>query len=209
MGADRQHLLRRRCRRSPASTRCCASASSDICRRRACTEMANGSHGPSAAALGGKAYPITDHTFDVVVVGAGGAGLRASVGCAQAGLQTACITQGVPDPLAYRRGAGRHFRLARQHGAGRLALAHVRHRQGLRLARRPGRDRISLPQRARRGLRARPLGRAVLAHRGRQDLPAPVRRHDHRITARASPSAPAPPPTAPATRSCTRSTARR
>ena len=41
--------------------------------------MANGSQGPSAAALGGKAYPIADHTFDVVVVGAGGAGLgRAS-----------------------------------------------------------------------------------------------------------------------------------
>ena len=89
--------------------------------------------------------------------------------------------QGVPDPLAHRRGAGRHFRLARQYGAGRLALAHVRHRQGLRLARRPGRHRISLPQRARRGLRTRPLGRAVLAHRGRQDLPAPVRRHDHRL----------------------------
>ena len=39
----------------------------------------------------GKAYPITDHSFDVVVVGAGGAGLRATVGCAQAGLRTACI----------------------------------------------------------------------------------------------------------------------
>ena len=51
----------------------------------------NGSSVQSAPALGGKAYPITDHTFDVVVVGAGGAGLRASVGCAQAGLRTACI----------------------------------------------------------------------------------------------------------------------
>ena len=87
--------------------------------------------------------------------------------------------QGLPDPLAHRRGAGRHRRLARQHGRGRLALAHVRHRQGLRLARRPGRDRVSVPQRAGRRLRARALGPAVLAHRGRQDLPAPVRRHDH------------------------------
>jgi succinate dehydrogenase / fumarate reductase, flavoprotein subunit len=42
------------------------------------------------------AYPITDHTFDVVVVGAGGAGLRATVGCAQAGLKTACISKVFP-----------------------------------------------------------------------------------------------------------------
>jgi len=57
----------------------------------------NGSSARDAApALGGKAYPITDHTFDVVVVGAGGAGLRASVGCAQAGLRTACITKVFP-----------------------------------------------------------------------------------------------------------------
>ena len=44
----------------------------------------------------GKAYPITDHTFDVVVVGAGGAGLRATVGCSQAGLRTACISKVFP-----------------------------------------------------------------------------------------------------------------
>jgi succinate dehydrogenase / fumarate reductase, flavoprotein subunit len=56
----------------------------------------NGSSAQGAPALGGKAYPITDHTFDVVVVGAGGAGLRASVGCAQVGLRTACITKVFP-----------------------------------------------------------------------------------------------------------------
>ncbi len=56
----------------------------------------NGSNGASAPALGQKAYPITDHTFDVVVVGAGGAGLRASVGCAQAGLRVACISKVFP-----------------------------------------------------------------------------------------------------------------
>jgi len=43
-----------------------------------------------------KAYPIVDHTFDVVVVGAGGAGLRATVGCSQAGLRTACISKVFP-----------------------------------------------------------------------------------------------------------------
>ncbi len=50
----------------------------------------------STAAYAGQAYPITDHTFDVVVVGAGGAGLRATVGCSQAGLKTACITKVFP-----------------------------------------------------------------------------------------------------------------
>ncbi len=47
-------------------------------------------------AQNGKAYPITDHTFDVVVVGAGGSGLRATVGCSQAGLRTACVTKVFP-----------------------------------------------------------------------------------------------------------------
>ncbi len=56
----------------------------------------NGSSAQSAPAFGGKAYPIIDHTFDVIVVGAGGAGLRASVGCAQAGLRTACISKVFP-----------------------------------------------------------------------------------------------------------------
>ena len=35
-------------------------------------------------------YSIIDHEFDVVVVGAGGAGLRASLGMSAAGLKTAC-----------------------------------------------------------------------------------------------------------------------
>ncbi len=56
----------------------------------------NGSNGASAPALGQMAYPITDHSFDVAVVGAGGAGLRASVGCAQAGLRVACISKVFP-----------------------------------------------------------------------------------------------------------------
>jgi succinate dehydrogenase / fumarate reductase, flavoprotein subunit len=42
------------------------------------------------------AYPITEHTYDVVVVGAGGAGLRATLGCTAAGLDTACITKVFP-----------------------------------------------------------------------------------------------------------------
>ncbi len=42
------------------------------------------------------AYPIIDHTFDVVVVGAGGAGLRATLECARLGLKTACVTKVFP-----------------------------------------------------------------------------------------------------------------
>jgi len=53
-------------------------------------------NGGAAPAVNGGAYPIEDHTYDVVVVGAGGAGLRAVVGCAEAGLRTACITKVFP-----------------------------------------------------------------------------------------------------------------
>ncbi len=42
------------------------------------------------------AYPITDHSFDVIVVGAGGSGLRAALGASQAGLKTACISKVFP-----------------------------------------------------------------------------------------------------------------
>jgi succinate dehydrogenase / fumarate reductase flavoprotein subunit len=41
-------------------------------------------------------YAFTDHSYDVVVVGAGGAGLRATFGLAQAGLSTACLTKVFP-----------------------------------------------------------------------------------------------------------------
>src|SRR6202051_914411 len=42
------------------------------------------------------AYPIIDHNFDVVVVGAGGAGLRAALEAAKHGLKVACITKVFP-----------------------------------------------------------------------------------------------------------------
>ena len=42
------------------------------------------------------AYSFIDHTYDVVVVGAGGAGLRSTLGLAEAGLSTACITKVFP-----------------------------------------------------------------------------------------------------------------
>lgn len=41
-------------------------------------------------------YPVTDHTFDVVVVGAGGAGLRAAFGLVQKGFRVACVSKLFP-----------------------------------------------------------------------------------------------------------------
>jgi succinate dehydrogenase / fumarate reductase flavoprotein subunit len=53
-------------------------------------------NGNGAPAVNGRAYPIEDHRYDVVVIGAGGSGLRATVGCSEAGLKTACITKVFP-----------------------------------------------------------------------------------------------------------------
>ncbi len=59
--------------------------------------MAEGSRNiEGAPKVNGRAYPFTDHVFDVVVVGAGGAGLRATLGASEAGLKTACITKVFP-----------------------------------------------------------------------------------------------------------------
>ncbi len=43
-----------------------------------------------------EAYKIIDHVYDTIVVGAGGSGLRATMGSAEAGLKTACITKLFP-----------------------------------------------------------------------------------------------------------------
>ena len=43
-----------------------------------------------------RAYAVVDHTYDVVVVGAGGSGLRATLGIGAAGLKTACVTKVFP-----------------------------------------------------------------------------------------------------------------
>ncbi len=56
---------------------------------------ANGS-APGTISIGGRAYKVIDHVYDVVVVGAGGAGLRATFGIAAKGLKTACITKVFP-----------------------------------------------------------------------------------------------------------------
>ncbi len=56
----------------------------------------NGSGNGAGPAIAGQAYQVVDHEYDVVVVGAGGAGLRATFGMAEKGLRTACITKVFP-----------------------------------------------------------------------------------------------------------------
>ncbi len=58
--------------------------------------MAESRKNVSRPAVTGSAYTYVDHSFDVVVVGAGGAGLRATLGMAEQGLKTACITKVFP-----------------------------------------------------------------------------------------------------------------
>jgi succinate dehydrogenase / fumarate reductase, flavoprotein subunit len=57
--------------------------------------MAEGSN-IGAPGINGTAYRIVEHDYDVVVVGAGGAGLRATFGMATTGLKTACISKVFP-----------------------------------------------------------------------------------------------------------------
>uniref|UniRef100_A0A803KYD5 Succinate dehydrogenase [ubiquinone] flavoprotein subunit, mitochondrial n=1 Tax=Chenopodium quinoa TaxID=63459 RepID=A0A803KYD5_CHEQI len=49
-----------------------------------------------SSAVGGSSYTVVDHTYDAVVVGAGGAGLRAAIGLSEHGFNTACITKLFP-----------------------------------------------------------------------------------------------------------------
>src|SRR3990172_8817966 len=59
----------------------------------------NGEAAGNTTVLGrtsGRAYTLVDHSYDVVVVGAGGAGLRATFGMAEKGLRTACISKVFP-----------------------------------------------------------------------------------------------------------------
>ena len=58
-------------------------------------EKSNGA-APGTMNIGGRAYTVIEHEYDVVVVGAGGAGLRATFGMANKGFKTACITKVFP-----------------------------------------------------------------------------------------------------------------
>ena len=98
-----------------------------------------------------------------------------------------CDLEAASDPEPFGRGRGRHQRGARQRRRGLRRVARVRHRQGLRLHRRPGRDRDLHARGAGRHLPARALGRGLLEARRRQARAAPVRRRRlaaHRVRRR-------------------------
>ena len=90
--------------------------------------------------------PMQTHKYDVVIVGAGGAGMRAALESRQAGPHGGAH-QALPDALAHRCGAGRHVRRPGERRGGQLGVAHLRHRQGRRLPRRPGRRGGDVPAR--------------------------------------------------------------
>ena len=155
------------------------------------------------------AYKIVDHIYDVVVVGAGGAGLRTTMGAANQGLKTACITKVFPT---------RSHTVAAQGGiAAALGNMGPDHWTWHMYDTVKGADWLGDQDAIEYLCREAPAavielehaGTAVQPHGRRQDLPARVRRDDPehgRGTRRRS--APAPRPTAPAMRCCTRSTSR-
>jgi succinate dehydrogenase (ubiquinone) flavoprotein subunit len=63
-----------------------------------CTKVAQtaGSHRFLASGGMSKEYPVVDHAFDAVVVGAGGAGLRAAMGLVEKGFKTAVVSKLFP-----------------------------------------------------------------------------------------------------------------
>ena len=124
------------------------------------------------------AYQIVDHSYDVVVVGAGGSGLRATMGAAEKGLKTACITKVFPT---------RSHTVAAQGGiAASLGNMGPDHWTWHMYDTVKGSDWLGdqdaieymVPRGAGRGLRARACRRAVQPHHRGQDLPARLRRHD-------------------------------
>ena len=71
-------------------------------------------------------YEIQDHILDVAVLGAGGSGLRASLGCAEKGLKTACISK-VSNQKPYSCSPRWCWCSFRKYGKRRLEMAYVRH----------------------------------------------------------------------------------
>jgi succinate dehydrogenase / fumarate reductase flavoprotein subunit len=125
-----------------------------------------------------EAYKIVDHSYDVVVVGAGGSGLRATMGAAEKGLKTACITKVFPT---------RSHTVARQGGiAASLGNMGPDHWTWHMYDTVKGSDWLGdqdaieymVPRGAGRGLRARACRRAVQPHQRGQDLQRAFGGHD-------------------------------
>ncbi len=167
--------------------------------------MAEASNGKAA---GVKAYDIVDHSYDVVVVGAGGAGLRATLGLAEAGLKTACISKVFPT---------RSHTVAAQGGVS-ASLGNMGEDDWRWHMYDTVKGSDWLGDQDAIEYMVREAGPAILEleHYGvpfsrteeGKIYQRPLRRHDHPLSAKASPSAPAPRPTAPATPCCTPSTSR-
>ncbi|EUA07023.1 succinate dehydrogenase flavosubunit domain protein [Mycobacterium xenopi 4042] len=121
---------------------------------------------------------IHQHRYDVVIVGAGGAGMRASTAARMpAPAAPACgrgrgrsagahrgADQALPHPQPHRRRPGRDVRGVGQRRRRQLGMARLRHRQGRRLSRRPGRGGDHVPRSHRRGARPGEDGDAVQPH---------------------------------------------
>ena len=152
-----------------------------------------------------RAYNIVDHTYDVVVVGAGGVRPARHLGMGAAGLKTACITKVFPT---------RSHTVAAQGGIG-AALGNMGeddwrwHMYDTVKGSDWLGDQDAIEYMCREAIPAvyelEHFGVPFSRTEDRQDLPAPVRRpHDRSSATARRPTAPAPPPTAPATPSCTR-----
>ena len=151
-----------------------------------------------------KDYEFIDHTYDVVVVGAGGAGLRATLGLAEAGLSTACITKVFPT---------RSHTVAAQGGIsaalGNMGEDDWRFHFYDTIK---GSDWLGDQDAIEFMCKEAPAAVIELEHYGvpfsrtgrRPHLPAPVRRHDHSLRPAARPIAPARRRIAPATPCCIR-----
>ena len=122
------------------------------------------------------AYTVIDHEYDAVVVGAGGAGLRAAIGLSEHGLKTACITKLFPTrshTVAAQGGINAALGNMTEDDWRWHAYDTIKGADWL-----GDQDAIQyMCRRHREGCdRARELRLALLAHRRRQDLPARVRR---------------------------------
>ena len=124
---------------------------------------------------------------DVLVVGAGCAGMRAAIAAHDAGADVALVSKLHPTRSHSGAAEGGHQRGARQLHRGLARDPRLRHGQGLRLPRRPGLDRDLHARGARRHHPARALGRVLLAAGGREARAAAVRRRGraaHRLRGR-------------------------
>ena len=133
-GAAHDHQRLRRARRHPlvAQGVCCTSRSVFIVVLGTlviftfdpCTDPAEL---PPSVCASQRSTTMQFHKYDVVIVGAGGAGMRAAIESGQRAPHRRA-DQALPDPVPHRRGAGRHVRRAGQRRGGQLGVAHLRHR---------------------------------------------------------------------------------